>query len=825
MIPIETLQRLEFDKVLAAVGRHVRSQCSAEAVRAMRPCVAADEIRLNWSRIEEIRTLSRQRISLRIGRFEDIRPLLDQVRPDGAILPPLALLQFIPVLDALTNLARQFAPRQDIPALKTIAPQPEAFEDILEPLSATLDDEGNILDSASRELAEIRKAKRSLATRVRKKLEEIVRKHETAIFLQDDFITIRSGRWVIPVRMDSKGMVPGVVHDVSSSGETAFMEPLEIIPFVNELENLTAEEKAEEIRILKRLSSWIREDAERIAACFATLVELDRLDSIAAYAERFNMAVPELSPSGSLRLLSARHPLLLTLRADQPDAPPVVPLDIELITEPKTSYFSRDAGGKEEATQAYMPIRRGADDEANERIGEKAASQILVVSGPNAGGKTIALKTVGLITAMALAGMPVPCSPSSVIPLLNTLLVDIGDEQSIESSLSTFSAHVAGIARILEQAGPDCLVLLDELGTGTEPLQGAAIGCAVLQELQGRGALVMATTHLTEIVGFVQQTPAMQNAGMEFDSDTWTPCYRLVMGEPGQSHALETARRYGLPETVLQNARALLGDAGTAFAGVIEELRCKRNQLADELAAQQEERRRLAQQAQALAERERELEELRRTVLERGRDEARALVTATRRELNSLLEEYKQERRKETADKLRERSAQLEAQFAPSGQQAPTADSLEVGSNVHVRTLGRDAQVVALDRERGKVRVRAGQIELEVPLHGLAPAAAPETSRKGTQQPRINMRQQVEECADELNLIGRRSDEALTLLEGFIDQAVLAGQREIRIVHGLGSGVLQRAVREFLGRHPQVASFRSGEPHEGRDGATVVTLG
>ena len=805
MIPTETLQRLEFDKVLTSIARQTRSRCTADAVQAMRPLVSPERIRVDGARIEEIRTLARQRIGLKISRFEDIRPLLEQVRPDGAILPPLALLKFIPALESLSNLARQFAPRQDIPALKTLAPQPEPFDDILEPLSATFDDEGTMLDSASRELADIRKAKRSLAARVRKKLEEIVRTHETAIFLQDDFITIRSGRWVIPVRMDSKGMVPGVVHDVSSSGETAFMEPLEIIPFVNELENLSAEEKAEEIRILKRLSAWIREDADRIAACFATLVELDRLDSIAAYAERFNMALPELSSGGSLRLLSARHPLLLALRAEQPDAPPVVPLDIELITEPRAPFFSRDA--------------------ANEPIGEKAASQILVVSGPNAGGKTIALKTVGLITVMALAGMPVPCSPSSTLPFLNTLLVDIGDEQSIESSLSTFSAHVAGIARILEQAGPDCLVLLDELGTGTEPLQGAAIGCAVLQELQGRGTLVMATTHLTEIVGFVQQTPGMQNAGMEFDNVTWSPCYRLVMGEPGQSHALETARRYGLPETVLQTARTLLGDAGTAFAGVIEELRCKRNQLADELAAQQDERRRLELQAQSLAEREQQLEELRRNVVEQGRAEARALVAATRRELNSLLDDYKKERRKESADKLRERSAQLEAQFAPSGQEPPTADHLQIGSSVHVRTLGRNAQIVALDRERGKVRVRAGQIELEVPLHGLAPATQPETPRQRHQQARISLRQQAEECADELNLIGRRSDEALALLEGFIDQAILAGQREIRIIHGLGSGVLQRAVRELLGRHPQVASFRSGEPHEGRDGATIVTLG
>jgi DNA mismatch repair protein MutS2 len=450
--------------------------------------------------------------------------------------------------------------------------------------------------------------------------------------------------------------------------------------------------------------------------------------------------------------------------------------------------------------------------------------QVLAISGPNAGGKTIALKTVGLITAMALAGMPVPASPSSAIPLLDALLVDIGDEQSIESSLSTFSAHVAGIARILEQAGPKSLVLLDELGTGTEPLQGAAIGCAVLHELQSCGAVVMATTHLTEIVGFVQRSPGMQNAGMEFDSASWTPRYRLVMGEPGQSHALETARRYGLPETVLQFARELLGDAGTAFAGVIEDLRQKRNALADELAGQQTERQRLSEQARQLEQQRAELDELRRRIAEQGRDEARALVTATRRELNSLLDEYRKERRKETADRLRERAGHLEASFAPADQQTPAADSLKPGQQVHLRLLDRGATVVAVDQARQKVRVRAGSIEMEVPLHGLSQASAAPAATKRPAHTPIRMTQTVASASSELNLIGKRVDEALTLLEAFVDQAVLAGEREIRVVHGLGSGVLQQAVREFLGRHPQVATWRSGAPHEGRDGATIAEL-
>jgi DNA mismatch repair protein MutS2 len=786
MITHTTLCRLELNKVLQTVATHARSEASHNAILAMRPSAVPEEICLHWQRIEEIRALLRQRIELHISRFCDIRLFLDRVRPTGAILSPLELLEFIPVLGSLSDLARQLTPRQDVPALKLLTPFPLAFNDILEPLSATLDDEGNILDSASRELAEIRKAKRALAARVRRKLEEFVRKHETAIFLQDDFITIRSGRWVIPVRMDSKGMVPGVVHDVSSSGETAFMEPLEIIPFVNELENLSAEEKAEEIRILRQLSAWIREDSDQISACFITLVELDRLNSVALFSEQFNMAVPELNQDGRLRILSARHPLLLAMQTARPDAAPVQPLDLEL--------------------------------DVNNRV--------LAISGPNAGGKTIALKTVGLITAMALSGMPVPASPSSSIPLLDSLLVDIGDDQSIEQSLSTFSAHMAAIVDILQQAGPRSLVLLDELGTGTEPLQGAAIGCAVLHELQSRGAVVLATTHLTEIVGFVQRSEGMQNAGMEFDSATWTPLYRLVMGEPGQSHALETARRYGLPESVLGFARELLGDTGTAFAGIIDELRQKRNALADELVEQRAERQHLETWSSQLKQQETSLAQLRQETLDKARQEARDTISAARRELNQLMEQFRKDRRQETSIKLKERIEALETAFAPADQQPPNVESLKPGLVVHVRSLGRDASIVSVDQTRQKVRVQAGSLELEVPIHGLAPRQGQGPSKPGHgSKIKGQFRLTTDSaCPDELPLIGQRVDDALIKLESFLDQAILAGQREVRIIHGIGTGTLQRAVREFLGRHPQVTSFRPGEPNEGRDGATIVEL-
>ncbi|MBT1073500.1 endonuclease MutS2 [Pelotalea chapellei] len=787
MITSETMKRLEFDKILADIATRVHSDVTRSTVLAVMPQNDARSIADISGRVAEIRRLSSLGISLNISQFEDIRPLLDAVRPVGSFLAPQDLLLFIPVLRNFSDIARQFAPRSDIPLLKSLEPSLRPFADILEPLAASIDYDGSIMDSASPQLKEIRRGKRSLAARIRKKIEEIVRDNNIEIFLQDDFITQRSGRWVIPVRMDSKGMVKGVVHDVSSSGETAFMEPLEIIPFVNELENLTAEEKAEEIRILRQLSAWIREDAADLAACFGTLVVMDRLNGIALFSDQFGLEVARMNSSGGLTLAGARHPMLLMLQ-QQGVLQRVEPLDLHL-----------DGNG-----------------------------QVMVITGPNAGGKTIALKTAGVLTLMALCGIPVPADGArSDFPLLDTLLVDIGDEQSIEESLSTFSAHVARIATILGQAGPRTLVLLDELGAGTEPQQGAAIACGVLRDLQGNGATVIATTHLSEIIGYVHSTPGMINAGMEYDAEKYTPLYRLISGEPGHSHAIEIARRFGMPEKVIEFARDMLGTAGADFTSLLAELHRKREELV-------EARRQLEQQQEQVKITEKELERraagietARREAREKAWGEARELISTSRRRMNELLEEYKRERRSEIIDKLRNSEREITEQLKPKDhgdeEHKPLQDVSE-GDAVHVRSLGHDAVVLQVIPKQGKVRVRAGSMELELPLNDLAAPLA-KGGKKARQPDRKSWGAASAETEErELKLIGLRVEEALDMLEPFLNHSSLSGLREVRIIHGLGSGRLRQAVREHLARHPLVEEYRPGEAHEGRDGATVVTL-
>jgi DNA mismatch repair protein MutS2 len=452
----------------------------------------------------------------------------------------------------------------------------------------------------------------------------------------------------------------------------------------------------------------------------------------------------------------------------------------------------------------------------------------MVITGPNAGGKTIALKTAGVLVLMALCGIPVPADGArSTFPLLDTLLVDIGDEQSIEQSLSTFSAHVARIATILHQAGPRTLVLLDELGAGTEPQQGAAIACGVLRDLHGRGASVVATTHLSEIIGYVHRTDGMINAGMEYDAETYTPLYRLISGEPGHSHAIEIARRYGMPEQVITFAREMLGTASEEFTSLLAELHRKRDEL-DGARRELERRQEQLQEAQKDLElRAAGIELARREAREKVWGEAREVISVARRRMNELLDEYKRERRTESIEKLRRVETEVSEQLRPevvAGDDQLSLQDIAVGDSVYLRTLGHNAVVLQVLRKQGRARVRAGSMELEVMLADLAAPLKKNTEK--TARP-VKHDWNVEAAGSqehELKLIGMRVVEALELLETFLSHASLSGFSEVRIIHGLGSGALRQAVREHLAHHQLVETFRPGTAHEGRDGATVVSI-
>ncbi len=803
MIKQETLQALQFDRILGVIATYANSDATRSAIIAIRPFDGRDAIERRFGQVEEIRRLGQVGVALSLSPFYDITPHLEAVRPEGAILDPRDLVMLIPALRVMGAVARQFAYRTDIPLLRELAGHLSGFPDILDPLEAALDEEGNILDTASRLLFELRASKRSLTARIRKRLEEIVREKRTAIFLQDDFITQRGGRWVIPVRMDSKGMVAGVVHDVSNSGETAFMEPLEIIGLANELENLAAEEKAEQIRILREICCWIREDADGIAAQFTAIVQLDLLNSIARFADSLEAETPAINESSEIRLREARHPLLLLLKRER-GGKEVVPLDLDLGEIPNDADFFAGQG----------------DDEAN-AVMRKKPHRIMVITGPNAGGKTISLKTTGLLLVMALSGIPVPAASTSTFPLVTALLLDIGDEQSIEESLSTFSAHISNIAGILRQADARTLVLMDELGTGTEPGQGAAIACAVLHDLLEKGALVIATTHLTDIIGFVHRTPGMVNASMEFDQRTLTPLYRLKTGEPGQSHAIEIARRYGLPANVIDFAQGMVGRLEADFHELLAELKEKRREHVEALAELELRSGAMAGKERLLAERIEATGERERGILEKGRLEAKEIIQAAKREVNAIIEEARKEKGRAAREKIERAERDAEAKLREIRQEREIIlGEIAEGDVLFVRPIGYDATVTAVDRKHGRLRVRAGLMEMEVVLSDVAPRTGKAAQAKGA----ARVTKEEEAVSRELNIIGLRVDDALSELERFLNRVSLEGFNEVRIIHGKGTGALMRGVRDYLGGHPLVAEFRRGEPFEGGDGATVVTI-
>ncbi|HEX8948511.1 MAG TPA: endonuclease MutS2, partial [Dissulfurispiraceae bacterium] len=639
--------------------------------------------------------------------------------------------------------------------------------------------------TASHELADLRARVRKQEQRIRKRLDEMVRDESVAVFLQDDFITTRSGRWVIPVRMDSKGQVPGVVHDVSKSGETAFVEPLAIINHANELENLIAEQKAEEIRILRRLSALIRDAADEIEWQHEIIVFLDMLNCIAVFADRLKMEIPEINASGAIRLVNARHPLLLLSFLKTGGAQQVVPLDVRL----------------------------GGED------------TVMVITGANAGGKTVSLKTIGLLLAMALSGMPVSADSSSGFPMVRNLLVDIGDEQSIENNLSTFSAHVANISGILKTADAKALVLIDELGTGTDPDEGAALACAVLKELRSSGALTFATTHLMDIKGFVHRTEGMLNASMEFDRKTLSPLYKLRIGEPGQSHALEIARRYGLPDRIIDSAKTLLGGIKVEFDNLIADLNEKRARYEEGL-------RDLGRRTSELEERERRTAEAlsgaesrRDEVLASAYREASSIISGIKRQMHDLLEEAREKDRAAKREAIK-RAEEAQKQIAGKLREceaagAPPIEAIKKGDVVFIRSLGYDAPVVEVDRKHSRIKARAGSMEVEVPVEEIEFRKGKAVDKRETA---IRTGVTEEAVSPRINLVGLRVDEALSRLEPFLNHASLAGLPEVVIVHGLGAGILLRAVREHLKGHPLVKDFRSGEQKEGGNGVTVATL-
>jgi DNA mismatch repair protein MutS2 len=663
----------------------------------------------------------------------------------------------------------------------------EPLRALAQSLRESIGTRGEILDGASFELGDLRRDIRQLRSRIKKILEEMLSADHLASAFQDRIITERSGRYVVPVRADHRGQVKGFVHDESASGQTLYVEPAAVLERNNELRALLREEKREEERILRRLSDAVREDAEALRTNQEILARLDFTAAAGRFSQRSDAAAPRLAGEPLIELRAARHPLLLFHPDGESRPEGAVPIDLLL--------------------------------------GE--GSDTLVVSGPNTGGKTVALKTAGLLLLMVRSGLHIPCAPDSRVHLFGRIFADIGDEQSIEESLSTFSGHLTRIRRILEEADGDSLVLLDEAGTGTDPAEGGALALAVLDSLRERGARAIVTTHLNLVKGYAHLREGVENAAVEFDARTLAPTYRLHYGIPGASSAFTIARILGLPEEVLSRASGYLGEGEREGLDLTEEL----NRLAKEMEQDRAEARALRERAEQEREKRKrllaELEEQKSAILEKAKRRGERVVRDAEKRVKDLI------------DQARERAGDTRAQADLAGGMRAVREELTAlrpeprrrGSVPKEVESGEILLITALGAEGEVARVQGGEVELAVhgkklrlPLTALEQFTPRRFAGKGSGRTTVRSRVERESAESKLLLVGKRMEAALLLLDRFLDDALIHGLREVEVVHGAGEGILRQAVREFLAAHRGVAAFYAADPGRGGDNVTIVEM-
>jgi len=659
-----------------------------------------------------------------------------------------------------------------------------------ERITTAILDEDEIADNASSELADIRRHKRNAAAKGRAILQKIVSSQSYSKVLQEAIITQRDGRFVVPVKAEFRSSLPGLVHDISASGATIFVEPMGVVQANNELKELEAKEKKEIERILRELSALAAGSCDDILSDYNLLVMLDLIFARGQLSYKMDASRPEIRRSGSVQLRQARHPLLDSGRA--------VPIDIEL-------------------GQSF---------------------DTLVITGPNTGGKTVSLKTLGLLTLMAQCGLHIPAADRSAVSVFDRVLADIGDEQSIEQSLSTFSAHMVNIVQILEEADSHSLILFDELGAGTDPVEGAALAIAIIQHVRDRGAKVAATTHYAELKTFAMTTQGVENASCEFDVETLRPTYKLLTGIPGKSNAFAISLRLGLDPAVIETAKAQMDSESIHFEDVLTQLEEKRQRLEKD----QTEMDRLMSQRESDAKRAREfreqMERAKDNARTRGEAEARRIIREARAQADAIFEELNQLRRQQekavdwqsvndarAAIRGRLNQAEEELHFRQEAQEPVPAPSRPIQAGDLVEFGGKRAVVSSVSGDR--LQLAAGNMKLTVKARDvrLIEEAEVREKKEAKRQVAVHTRLAGARAANnELDIRGMMTDEADLAVDRFLDSALMGKLNTVTIIHGKGTGALRKAVHQQLRRHTAVKSFRLGRYGEGEDGVTVVEL-
>ena len=783
----KSLRKLELDRVLEQLAAYANSDEAKARCLALEPQTDVDEIRVLQEQTGAACRLIDLKGSPSFHELKEIAPSLERADRGGS-LNPTELLRIAAVLRCIRNAKAYYNGDYAQTVLDVYFQELSPNRYLEEKIGTCILSEDEIADAASPELADIRRHMRLQSAKVKESLQKIISSPTYAKSLRDPIITLRGDRYVVPVKAECKNDVPGLIHDVSSTGSTVFIEPMSAVNANNALRELALQEKKEIERILAELSAECASFRESILQSMEMLVTLDAVFARAKLSHKMNAMQPELRTNASVELIRARHPLI--------DPKKVVPITVRLGTDFDT----------------------------------------LIITGPNTGGKTVTLKTIGLLTLMAECGLHIPADHGSAISVFSQVLADIGDEQSIEQSLSTFSAHMKNIVEIVGQCDRETLVLFDELGAGTDPAEGAALATALIEFCRQCGSRVAATTHYAELKVYAMRTKGVMNASCEFDVETLRPTYRLLIGIPGKSNAFAISKRLGLPDEIVEKAGSYVSENDKNFEDVLNQLEEQRAQM--EQAKLEAERLKL-ETAQMKEQSERYYDEIKRErekAQRTARAEAQAIIDNARRTANEVADELKQLRRqmKDAADaqgvnekqaELRRRLNEAEEAFAPvqktAARPAPSRP-IRPGDTVEVLRFGTRAQVLSVNAD-GSYQLQAGIMKITArPEEVALIEETKQQAKKLIERSQHAFRNTPTKA--ELDLRGMSADEAVATLAVFLDSAMLANLSQVRIIHGKGTGVLRKAVQEELRRNRAVKKFRLGVYGEGEDGVTIAEL-
>ncbi|WP_349408088.1 endonuclease MutS2 [Pseudalkalibacillus sp. SCS-8] len=779
------LRVLEYTKIKEQLLEHVSSSLGKEKIHKLQPWIELEDVAHQQNSTDEGVQVLRLKGHVPLGGIRDIRPSIKRSEI-GGILSPEELVEIGTTIYGGRRFKRfiegMLEDEVNLPILENLVEQIDPLIEVEKQIKDSIDDQGHVMDSASPALRTIRQQLRSYESRIREKLESITRSSKSQKMLSDAIITIRNDRYVIPVKQEYRSAFGGMIHDQSASGATLFIEPQSVVTINNQLKEAKSKEHQEIQRILKALTAQVAEVAAFLNHNVTILSEIDFIFAKARYSHAMKCVKPKLNDREYMNLKRARHPLI--------SREEVVPIDVEL-------------GGKYNA---------------------------LVITGPNTGGKTVTLKTIGLVSLMAQSGLQIPAEEESEVTVFESIYADIGDEQSIEQNLSTFSSHMTNIVDILDRVNFKSLVLFDELGAGTDPTEGAALAISILDYVNERGAKIVATTHYSELKAYAYNRSGVMNASVEFDIETLRPTYRLLIGVPGRSNAFEISKRIGLSESIITDAKSHISEDNNKIDVMIASLEDAQKKAERERTEASDIHAEAVQLKQDLEKKLQEFEQQKERMMEKAEEEARKSVEHARNEADEILKElrtYQKEMGNVKEHKLIEAQKRLEEatpkknkklkDTSKLNEKAP--ENLKPGEEVKVLTVNQKGHVV--DKVgNNEYQVQVGIMKMTVKANELEPIRS---KKKQETKPVVRV-EGSSVTKPELDLRGERYENALRAVDKFLDESLLAGYPQVSIIHGKGTGALRKGVQDLLKGHPNVKSTRLGSAGEGGSGVTIVGL-